>query len=217
MKPPITIVAFGDSITAAGEQTPAARWPTILWQMLQERFPDCVIEVINAGVGGNTSREGLRRIESDVLRHAPHFVLFEFGNDSTYEPDRHVDFAEFIANLNQIRIQVTQRCNGRVIPLTFPPLVDEWNQFRDHEFIRQNGGPDASMEKYRQLTRQFAREHALPLADVDNAVRAEMTLAGPAAVILPDGVHLTARGNQVVADCVGAVLSGELEKYLRAA
>jgi len=213
VKQTITIVAFGDSITEAGHQPPPARWPVLLKRSLQERFQDCVIDVINAGVGGNTSREGLQRIAADVLRHAPDFVLFEFGNDPTYEPERHVDFAEFIANFDQIRTQVAERNNGRVIPLTFPPLMDQWHQFRNHEFIRQNGGPDTYMERYRELTRQFARDHGLPLADIDKVLREEIARHGPGEVILPDGVHLTARGNQVVADCVFAVLSAELQKF----
>ena len=213
MKQPITIVAFGDSITEAGHQAPAARWPAILSKKLQERFPDCVIEVINAGVGGNTSREGLQRIEADVLRHAPQFVLFEFGNDATFEPARHVDFAEFTANLEQIKNRVAQRNNGRVIPLTFTPVVDGWHKFSEHEFYRQKGGADVFQERYRQLTRQFAQTHGLPLADIDKALREEMARHGPGECIRPDGVHLTARGNQLVADCVFAVMSAELETF----
>ena len=81
----VTIVAFGDSITEASHQPPENRWPEVLRLLLRERSPGTDITVINAGVGGNTSREGMARIEQDVLRHNPHFVLAEFGNDATPE------------------------------------------------------------------------------------------------------------------------------------
>jgi len=62
----VTIVAFGDFITEAGHQKLKDRWPEILSQSLQVRFPTINIQVINAGVGGNTSQEGLKRIEQDA-------------------------------------------------------------------------------------------------------------------------------------------------------
>ena len=101
-KRPVRIVAFGDSITAATHQELRDRWPEILRHALVERFPACAIEMTNAGVGGNTSREGLRRFKQDVLPHKPHFVSVEFGNDMTPDRDRHVSLQEFVANLDAI-------------------------------------------------------------------------------------------------------------------
>jgi lysophospholipase L1-like esterase/photosystem II stability/assembly factor-like uncharacterized protein len=207
-KQTIMVVAFGDSITAATQQAPDDRWPEILGRALQDSFPECIIKVINAGVGGNTSREGLRRMEQDVLKHAPDFVLVEFGgNDNTSEPARHVSFEEFTNNLAQIRKNVTERNNGRLIMLTFPPVVDEW---------RPAGGEDAAVELYRNLARQFAQEHGLPLADIDKVLRKKMSQDGyhKAEYILRDGVHLTAQGNKVVADAVMGILSAEIGKLL---
>ena len=210
----ITILAFGNSITAAAQQKLEDRWPEILRRVLQERFPKCIIKVINAGVGGNTSREGLRRLEQDVLMHDPHLVLVEFGNDGTPEPERHVSFEEFTANLDQIRTKVAERNNGRLIMLTFPPVVDQWVSIHSEhrESYKQNGGPDAYQAHYRKLTRQFAQAHGLPLADIDKALRAEMARHGPGEYILPDGVHLTAQGNRVVAEVVLEVLSAMVGK-----
>lgn len=210
----ITVVAFGDSITAATHQVPDARWPEILRRALSDRFPECVVKVINAGVGGNTSREGLRRMDQDVLKHAPDFVLVEFGNDATPEPARHVSFEEFTNNLSQIRARVAERNNGQVIMLTFPPIVDQWHSQYKNEFYRRNGGKDAYQEHYRKLTRQFAQEHGLRLADIDKALREEMSRHDRDDYILPDGIHLTTRGNKVVADAILGVLNAEIGKFL---
>jgi lysophospholipase L1-like esterase len=211
----ITVVAFGDSITAATHQVPDARWPEMLRRALQDSFPECVMKVINAGVGGNTSRQGLRRIDQDVLKHAPDFVLVEFGgNDATPETARHVSFEEFTNNLFQIRTKVAERNNGRVIMLTFSPIVDEWLSSYKYELYRRNGGGDAYHEHYRKLTRQFAQEHGIPLADIDKALRVEMSQHNKSEYILSDGVHLTVQGNKVVADVVLGVLRSEIGKFL---
>ena len=80
----VTVVAFGDSITQAtsGGVRPQQGWPMLLRAQLQQHFPWLAIAVVNAGVGGNTSREGLSRIRRDVLDCRPDFVTFEFGNVS---------------------------------------------------------------------------------------------------------------------------------------
>jgi lysophospholipase L1-like esterase len=212
----VTIVAFGDSITAAKRQAPEARWPELVRRSLVERFPDCALTVINAGVGGNTSREGLARIEKDVLAHSPDIVLIEFGNDGTRNPARNVPLEEFVSNLREIKTKIAERSRGRLILLTFPPIIDQWHVWSKDEFFKQNGGLDAYQERYRTLTRQFAREHELPLIDIDQALRQEMKRHDKSEFILPDGVHLTDRGNRVVADAVLEVLTPEVAKLVRA-
>ena len=211
----ITIVAFGDSITEAAQQELEDRWPEILRQALQAHFPGSGIMVVNAGVGGNTSREGLNRIEKDVLGHNPQFVLVEFGNDATPEPDRHVTFNEFTANLDLIRTKVAQRAKGRIVLLTFPPVIDQWHSHYHHEFYRNNGGQDAYQEHYRELTRQFACANAVALVDLDKALRQAISMRSPEEYILRDGVHLTAQGNHLVASLVFEWLSPKISDILR--
>jgi len=207
---PIPIVAFGDSLTQAVEQACDDRWPEIVARALRERYPGLSIRMVNAGVGGNTSREGLARIEQDVLEHDPRFVLVEFGNDATPEPDRQVSFGEFTANLHLIRTKVAERRGAQLVLLTFPPIVDEWHSHYRHEFYVHNGGQDAYQEHYRKRTRDFAQTFDCPLVDVDTAFRESMRTDGRALYILPDGVHLTARGNQLIASLVIECLSKQM-------
>src|SRR6185503_17521387 len=62
-----TVVCLGDSITHAG-------YPAELEKML-------LVRVINAGIPGNTSRQGLARLEKDVLSHKPAAVVVLFGTN----------------------------------------------------------------------------------------------------------------------------------------
>jgi lysophospholipase L1-like esterase len=73
------IVCFGDSITF-GEDLPFHQsYPAVLASLLRERYPDLDVEVINAGIGGHTSVQGMARLERDVLWYKPHLVILGFG------------------------------------------------------------------------------------------------------------------------------------------
>ncbi|MDO8661784.1 MAG: GDSL-type esterase/lipase family protein [Candidatus Omnitrophota bacterium] len=69
------IICFGDSITFGYGVNPGQDYPTHLAKMVNR-------PVINAGVDGDTSIEGSKRIKRDVLDKQPYLVLIEFtGND----------------------------------------------------------------------------------------------------------------------------------------
>ncbi len=213
-KKQMTLVAFGDSITAAVRQELEHRWPQMVLLALQEQFPAVEINLINAGVGGNTSREGLARMDKDVLAHRPNLVLFEFGNDQTPIPEKHVSLEEFEDNLNLIIDKVAQASQGQTIPMTFPPMIDAWHANYENPAFTENGGVDAVQETYRQITRKIAQTCNCPLIDLDLAIRKKMDQQGPEACILPDGVHLTTLGNTIAAKVVLQTLLPQIEKWL---
>ena len=204
---PHTLVAFGDSITQAVQQPENLRWVALLNDLLKEAWKAPSLRIINAGVGGNTSREGLARLDPDVLCHHPDLVLVEFGgNDATFEEHRHVSQAEYRTNLETMRRALVDQAKGEMVILTFPPVIDAWHANGRHEYYTCRGGQDAFIETYRAVSRDFAREHGLRLVDIDRALRNAMIVEGPERYILQDGVHLTADGNAVVARAIFTVL-----------
>src|SRR4029450_2334934 len=74
------IVAFGDSLTAGYGVAPEESYPALLGARLREdgyRY-----RVINAGVSGDTTAGGLRRVDW-ALKLKPEFALVELGaNDA---------------------------------------------------------------------------------------------------------------------------------------
>jgi acyl-CoA thioesterase I len=72
------IVAFGDSLTAGyGLANPKQSYPTLLQQKLDaDGFK---YEVVNAGVSGDTSAGGLRRIDWSLDAGGVRFVILELG------------------------------------------------------------------------------------------------------------------------------------------
>ena len=210
---PTRIVAFGDSITQASGQPEGEKWIDLVGARLRARFPERDFVAINAGVGGNTSREGLARMKTDVLAHRPDYVLVQFGgNDATTDSARHVSLEEYDENLEKIRESVVGETGGAVVLLTFPPIIDEWHGWGDHEMYREAGGCDRYIEQYRQVTRAFAERHGLLLIDLDLALKAACATGGPGEYILPDGVHLTENGNEVVAETVYQALCSHWEQ-----
>lgn len=197
-KPTDVIVVFGDSITAAKQQPVEKQWPTLLEKRLREAAPQRRVQVVNAGVGGNTSREGLARLQRDVLKRRPDLVTIEFGgNDATDDPARHVELKEFEQNL-QTMIENIREVNPRavVVLTTFPVVVDQ-----HHAHGTRHGGLDKYIEPYRESVRRMAKAQKLPLWDMDAVVR-----QAPDRFVLPDGVHLTADGNEAVAQAADALI-----------
>ena len=81
------IVFFGDSITASyfesfenihGTCEPEYGFPERLRRLLQTVFPDTRIEILPAGVGGETAADAVRRLSKDVLAHCPDLVIVNF-------------------------------------------------------------------------------------------------------------------------------------------
>lgn len=68
------IICFGDSLTFGYGVNPGENYPTMLGKLL--KFP-----VLNKGIDGDTTSEGLRRLKNDVLDHDPRLVIIEFGGN----------------------------------------------------------------------------------------------------------------------------------------
>ena len=90
------IVAFGDSLTAGLGVSPEDAYPSQLARWLRAKgFP---YEVINAGVSGDTTAGGLRRVDW-ILKTRPKLVIVELGaNDGL----RGQPLEETFNNLNGI-------------------------------------------------------------------------------------------------------------------
>ena len=71
-----TIVALGDSLTAGYGVAPDEAWPALIQARLRrEGFPH---SVVNAGVSGDTTAGGLRRVDW-VLRARPEVAIIALG------------------------------------------------------------------------------------------------------------------------------------------
>jgi hypothetical protein len=79
---PINIVIFGDSVTH-GAVCGYFDYEGVYWNLLKKKlhsYRDYMpINMINAGIGGITAKDSLKRLDSQVLKHEPDLVIVCFG------------------------------------------------------------------------------------------------------------------------------------------
>ena len=80
---PITIVAFGDSVTHGAVGPGEIDYETVYWNRLRKKILAVrnyvPVNVIDAGIGGINAARSLERIDSQVLSHNPDLVIVCFG------------------------------------------------------------------------------------------------------------------------------------------
>ncbi|PYO59200.1 MAG: arylesterase [Candidatus Rokuibacteriota bacterium] len=167
------IVAFGDSLTA-GQGVPAQQaYPALLAARLRaEGYP---YRVVNAGVSGDTTAGGLRRVDL-ALRLGPEVVILELGiNDAL----RGQDLETVRSNLHQL-VERFQSAGVRVLiaGMRLPP--------------NYGAGYGATFQRlYEEVARK--RGAALMPFFLDG-------VAGDPRLNQPDGVHPTADGYRLIVD-----------------
>src|SRR3984893_11532721 len=167
------IVAFGDSLTAGLGVTPDASYPAQLQGKL--RAEGYSYRVVNAGVSGDTTAGGLRRVDW-ALKNKPDIVIVALGaNDEL----RAQDLASLRANLDAI-VARFQKAVARVLlaGMEVPP----------------NYGARYAAD-FRRLYAEVARQRGVALMPflLDG-------VAGNPSLNQPDGIHPTPEGYRVVVD-----------------
>jgi acyl-CoA thioesterase-1 len=179
------IVAFGDSLTAGLGVAPDKSYPAQLAQLLQES--GFQYEVINAGVSGETSAGGVRRIEW-ILKSRPTVVILELGvNDGL----RGLPLKQTYRNLHTIIQRL--KAEGAIVVLAGMRIPVNYGEEYTGEFF----------EMYERLAQEFA----LPLIP--------FLLKGVAAqpdLNQRDGVHPTGEGYALVAQNVWHTLEPILKE-----
>jgi acyl-CoA thioesterase-1 len=179
------IAAFGDSLTAGHGVDPGRSYPDFLQRELDRR--GYAYRVVNAGISGDTSTDGLARLPT-VLAHKPEIVILELGaNDGL----RGLPVAATKANLERL-IQDIQASGARIVlaGITLPP----------------NYGPDY-IRSFEAMYTDLAARYKLPLIPF-----LLEGVAGTSRYMQRDGLHPTAEGNRLVAATVLKLLEPLLRK-----
>ncbi|MDD5258410.1 MAG: arylesterase [bacterium] len=113
------IICFGDSLTAGYGAKPGEDYPAVLSKLLGQ-------PVINAGSSGNTTRQALERLETDVLDKDPKLVIVQFGANDFF---RKIPKNETRDNLDQIVLKIQEK--GAMVAIAgvrIGLLVDEYDE-----------------------------------------------------------------------------------------
>ena len=185
----ITYVGFGDSLTYGYGVLDGVSFMDRLKKSLPESSPDKEWKIINSGINGDTTREGLRRIYRDVIDHAPDIVTILFGsNDSALNDYQHRAITEFEINLEEITKLIQKETKAKIIFITPPPLIeDELFPFTTNKAV----------SAYSEVIRKNAAKYGCELIDFNN-IMAEEAKGDLDPFLQYDGLHLSDKGYELI-------------------
>jgi acyl-CoA thioesterase-1 len=163
----VTLVALGDSLTAGYGLPGNAALPAVLERALKERGHD--VEIVNAGVSGDTAAGGLERLDWSVPENARGVILALGANDML----RGLDPAQTRRTLDTI----VTRLKARNVEVLLAGM-----------YASRNLGPDY-VARFDSIYPDLAKKHGLILYPfyLDG-------VAGQRNLNLPDGIHPNAEG-----------------------
>lgn len=179
------VVFLGDSLTAGLGLPTDQSYPSLIGKKLKERGYD--YEIVNAGVSGDTSAGGVRRLDWSLEGDVRVLVVALGANDGL----RGLPTSELKKNLKA----VLDRARARDIPVVLAGME-----------APPNNGPDYARD-FRNVYAELAQEYRVRFVPF-----LLLGVAGNAALNQGDGIHPNARGAQIVADLVWAELEPALPR-----
>lgn len=202
----LKIVAFGDSLTqgnAIGGEF--ENWTEIV-------SIECNVEVVNSGIGGNTTLMAKKRFKDDVLNHNPDIVFINFGmNDHLLNNygENFVSLDDFEENICFF-IDELRKINA--IPVLFTPNYFIEGNEEEYYYSRHSkelydlyGGALNVFDQYNNKLRDIALQKEVNIIDI----RKECEKYNPLDFLRSmkncnanDGVHPAQLGVRIYADCI---------------
>lgn len=179
------IACFGDSLTAGFGLDPGRSYPDLLQRELDHK--GYRYRVVNMGVSGDTTQDGLARLPMVLAEH-PQLVVLEFGANDGLR-GQPVSSAE----QNQARIiEALQKAGARIVlaGITLPP----------------NYGPEY-LNRFNAMYPDLAKRYRLPLIPFLLA-----DVAAKPNLMQRDGLHPNAEGTRLVVQNVLKVIEPLLQK-----
>jgi acyl-CoA thioesterase I len=173
------IVAFGDSLTSGHGVDPAKNYPSALQKKIDAE--GYRYQVVNAGVSGDTSDQGLNRIQSVVDLH-PAIVIVELGaNDGLRGLPAEVTRQNLSAIIRRLQSAGAKAVlAGMQVPPNYGPLYTG---------------------SFRSIFKDIAKQYRTPLIPFFLE-----GVGGNAALNQDDGIHPTAEGYEIIVKNVWKVL-----------
>jgi lysophospholipase L1-like esterase len=182
----LRVVCHGHSVPAGYFKTPAVHtleaYPHLLHHALSQRFPHAVINVIVTAIGGEESKSGAARFDSDVLALRPDVVLIDYSLN-----DRRLG----LPASREAWASMIQRCRDQAIPvLLLTPTPDtraRWQQ------------PDDPLQQHAEQVRALAREYGVGLVDSLAAFGQAVSAGTDLDSLMSQINHPNQKGHQIVA------------------
>jgi isoamyl acetate esterase len=191
------IIFFGDSITQAGVNP--GGYIIRIDSMCNKEGQKEKYEFMGSGIGGNKIYDLYLRMEEDVLAKNPDRVFIYVGVNDVWhkttfgtgtDPDKFEKFYQAVIK------KLTDK-NIKVVLCT-PAAIGEKTDFSNSQ--------DGDLNEYSKIIRGLAAKNNLPVIDLRKLFLEYNLKNNPDSktkgILTTDGVHLNAKGNQLVADAM---------------
>lgn len=169
--------------------------------------------VLNRGIPGNTSGEGLARLDADVLAATPTCVIAFFGMNDALNSAKLAPVDIYADHLRAIIRRCRDAGVRSVVLVTPQDVVAEYVAER-HPKHPARADLNAHLSRYADAVRRLAEEEQTLLADFRSACHARGGVGMGADSVIRneangggrDGIHLTPAGYCLLAETVWSVI-----------
>jgi len=179
MENPCKLIFFGDSIVK--EYTPKIE------KILKNKYPEIEFTIINAGISGETSRDGLLRIQ-ELLDKKPNVIVIGFGMNDWRKG---VDKNEYNLNLTKM-VDLFENIGTRVILTTVSPSYNFDNKKYNNK-----------VDEYSEVIREIAYKKRIKIADINALWKREIS---PVQNGLRDELHPNKKGYDSICESLMYVI-----------
>jgi len=206
IRKPTRIVCLGDSITKGyrpGVKETEA-FPYRIETVLRKESID--VDVLNVGIGGETSTQGLKRLKTAVIDQRPDIVTIMYGaNDSYIDKGKtvaRVPLEEYRSNLTEMVRELKKE--------KITPILMTTNRYGDkHPADGSGKHPHLQMDAYMKACREVAESEKVTLIDHQSLWIAAGKKGIDIETWMTDHVHPNSRGHEEMAKAMLAVLKKE--------
>jgi lysophospholipase L1-like esterase len=195
--PQAELTLLGDSVTALSLGLPVltGRFEDALSRQCENQL---LWNVVNMGVGGETSEAAGRRVEDVLNTCRPDYITVSYGLNDMGFTDAKKDPKVFEKNLRALVEAISAHAaRPQIILLTCTPFRDDRHFWKDDPVFQAKGGLNVVLDReINAATRRLAVERKLPLLDMFRY----FTAAGHETLISNDGVHPSAEGGRLMAE-----------------
>lgn len=211
----LTVVYMGDSITEGQYVQTELRWTDIVSDNLHRKFlpSPTNLMLVNQGISGETTRQGLERFARSVQAHQPEIMTLQFG-------------------LNDCNCWVTDRGLPRVSQAAYrenlKEMIDRARIFGAREIILSTNHPtlrrkvllsghslEDGRRRYNDVVRAVAREKEVTLCDIDVAFGTPADDELDALLLpYPDHLHLSPTGHEKYAAVIQPYIEQSIDRIL---
>ena len=202
---PITIVAFGDSVTHGAFSPGEIDQESAYWNILKKRILQIhnyvPINVINAGIGGCCAKDSVQRMDSQVLKHDPDLLIVAFGLN-----DVNGSLEDYLNSLKAI-FEKSRQAGIDTVFMT-PNMLNTYVAEDTEESLKEYAGKTAQMQTsgrmdlYMQSAVSLAHEMGIAVCDCYQKWK-EMSQTQDTTLLLANRInHPTKQMHHLFADCL---------------